>query len=456
MTDRSQASTSFDVGAMRRRVVDVMPAVREALERLVRIPSVAFPGHPPEPLQQAMQTVAGLFRGAGMPEVRFIDVPPDPPAVYAARPPVAAAPTVLLYAHYDVQPAKHEEDWDSLPYVPEVRAGRLYGRGSADDKAGIAAHLGALLALGPDCPAGVKLLIDGAEETGSLGLEAYISAHPELVAADAVIVCDMDNVSPGEPTLTTSLRGVAVVDVTVETLVGPVHSGSYGGAAPDALLAMIRLLATLHDDRGRPAVEGLAALPYEGISRTEDQFRVDAGVLPGVDLVGDGPLDRRVMTGPALNVIGMEVPEIESATNAMIAKSRARISVRVAPTQDSDEAAAAVARHLEARLPWHVRATIATGPTGNGCLSETGGPRHRLARWALEEAYGRPVTEIGEGGSIPLVAAFHAAAPKADIVLLGAADRTSQAHGSNESVDLRDVEHCTLAEALFVAGLVGG
>jgi acetylornithine deacetylase/succinyl-diaminopimelate desuccinylase-like protein len=162
------------------------------------------------------------------------------------------------------------------------------------------------------------------------------------------------------------------------------------------------------------------------------------------------------MTGPALNVIGMEVPEIESATNAMIAKSRARISVRVAPTQDADEAAAAVARHLEARLPWHVRATIATGPTGNGCLSETGGPRHRLARWALEEAYGRPVTEIGEGGSIPLVAAFHAAAPKADIVLLGAADRTSQAHGSNESVDLGDVEHCTLAEALFVAGLAGG
>lgn len=219
---------------------------------------------------------------------------------------------------------------------------------------------------------------------------------------------------------------------------------------------MIRLLATLHDDCGRPAVEGLATLPYEGTSRTEDQFRVDAGVLPGVDLMGDGPLERRVMTGPALNVIGMEVPEIESATNAMIARARARISVRVAPTQDSAEAAAMVAHHLEARLPWHVRATIAPRPIGDGCLSEVGGRGHRLARWALKEAYGRPVTETGEGGSIPLVAAFHAAAPKADLVLLGAADRTSQAHGSNESVDLRDVEHCTLAETLFVAGLAAG
>jgi acetylornithine deacetylase/succinyl-diaminopimelate desuccinylase-like protein len=355
-----------------------------------------------------------------------------------------------------VQPAGREELWESPPYEPAVRGRRLYGRGTADDKAGIVAHLGAVSALGNDSPMGVKLLLDGAEETGSSGLEAYVSAHPDLVAADAAVVCDLSNVALGKPTLTTSLRGIAGLDVTIETLALPVHSGSYGGAVPDALLALIRLLATLHDERGRPVVEGLSTLPYGGTSRTEDELRADAGVLAGVDLVGDGPLGERLITGPAINVIGMDVPDLESATNAVIAKARARVSVRVAPSQDPGEAVAAVARHLQARVPWHVKATIAPGQTGQGYLVAAGGRGHRVARWALEEAYGRAVTEIGEGGSIPLVAAFHAAAPDADFVLLGAADPSSHAHAPNESVDLDELERCTLAEALFLAGLASG
>jgi acetylornithine deacetylase/succinyl-diaminopimelate desuccinylase-like protein len=362
----------------------------------------------------------------------------------------------LLYAHYDVQPAGGEERWESPPYKPTVRNGRLFGRGAADDKAGIAAHLGALYALGSDSPVGVKLLLDGAEETGSAGLEAYIPAHPDLAAVDAVLVCDLGNVALGTPTLTTSLRGIATLDVTVETLAAPVHSGSYGGVAPDALVALLRLLATLHDERGNPAVPGLARLPYAGTSRSEEEFRADAGVLAGVDLLGDGSLAERLMTGPAINVIGMDVPDLESATNAVISKARARVSVRVAPSQDPSEAAAAVARHLEAHVPWHVKATIAPVATGQGYLALARGPGQRLARWALEEAYGRTVTEIGEGGSIPLVAAFHAAAPVADLVLLGPADPTSNTHAPNESVDLGELERCTLAEALFLAGLAAG
>lgn len=456
MTDELRESLRVDVDAVRERVHGVMPAAREALERLVAIPSVAFPGYPREPVGRAAEAVAELLQGAGLPEVRFIEVAPDPPAVYAARPAAPGAPSVLLYAHYDVQPAGREDRWESPPYQPAIRGGRLYGRGSADDKAGIVAHLGALLALGSDSPVGVKLLIDGAEETGSSVLEAYVPAHPDLVAADAVVVCDLGNVSLGEPTLTTSLRGTAVVDVTIETLAGPVHSGSYGGAAPDALVALIRLLATLHDECGRTAVEGLATLPYEGTSRSEEEFRADAGVLPGVDLMAEGPLGERVITGPAINVIGMDVPDVAGAANAVIAKARARVSVRVAPSQDPAEAAAAVARHLQARVPWHAKATIACGETGHGYPPVAGGRGHRVARWALEEAYGRTVTEIGEGGSIPLVAAFHAAAPAADLLLLGAADPTSNTHAPNESVDLGELERCTLAEALFLAGLAGG
>lgn len=432
-----------DVGEMRQRVHEVMPAMREALERLVAIPSVAFAGSPREPVERAAQAVAELLRAAGMPDVRFVEVPPDPP-------------TVLLYAHYDVQPAGPDEPWESPSYQPAIRGRRLYGRGSADDKAGIVAHLGALLALGSGSPVGVKFLIDGAEETGSTGLEAYVPAHPDLVASDAVVVCDLCNVALGRPTLTTSLRGIASLDVTLETLAAPVHSGAYGGAVPDALVALIRLLATLHDERGRTAVEGLATLPYEGTSRAEDELRADAGVLPGVDLIGDGPLGERLITGPAINIIGMDVPDVASATNAVIAKARARISVRVAPSQDPAEAAAAVVRHLKARVPWHVKATIALGETGRGYLAVDGGRGHRVARWALEEAYGRTVTEIGEGGSIPLVAAFHAAAPAADLVMLGVIDPASHEHAPNESVDLDELERCTLAEALFLAGLAGG
>ena len=456
MGDEPQGMPSIDVGAMRKRVHDIMPGSKEALERLVAIPSVAFAAYPREPVERAAQMAAELLRAAGMPEVRFVEVPPDPPAVYAARPAALGAPTVLLYAHYDVQPAGLEERWESPPYESSVRGGRLYGRGSADDKAGIVAHLGALRALGSDSPVGLKVLLDGAEETGSLGLEAYIPAHPDLVAADAVIVCDLGNVAVGKPTLTTSLRGIATLDVTIESLAAPVHSGSYGGAVPDALVALIRLLATLHDERGRSAVAGLSALPYRGTSPTEDELRADAGVLPGVDLVGDGPLGERLFTGPAINVIGMDVPDVDSATNAVIAKARARVSVRVAPSQDPAEAGAAVARHLQARVPWHVQATIVLEETGHGYLAEAGGRGHHLARWALAEASGLTITEIGEGGSIPLVAAFHAAAPEADLILLGVADPSSHIHAPNESVDLDELERCTLAEALFLAGLADG
>jgi acetylornithine deacetylase/succinyl-diaminopimelate desuccinylase-like protein len=260
----------------------------------------------------------------------------------------------------------------------------------------------------------------------------------------------------GKPTLTTSLRGIATLDVTIESLVAPVHSGSYGGVAPDALLGLIRLLATLHDECGRPVVEGLSSLPYGGTSPIEEQLRADAGLLPGVDLLGDGSLGERLFTGPAINVIGMEVPDVDSATNAVIAKARARVSVRVAPSQDPAEASAAVARHLQSRVPWHLKATIEQVETGHGFLAAAEGRGQPVARWALEKAYGQSAADIGEGGSIPLVAAFHRAAPDAAIVLLGVADPSSHIHAPNESVDLDELERCTLAETLFLAALADG
>jgi acetylornithine deacetylase/succinyl-diaminopimelate desuccinylase-like protein len=441
-----------EVAWVRERVAAVLPGVRRDLERLIRIPSVAFEGYPEEPVGEAAAAVAELVAAAGMPDVELREVTPDPPMVYGVREGPPGAPTVLLYAHYDVVPAGDEGDWAGNPFEPVEREGRLYGRGAADDKGGVAAHLGALRALGDELGVGVKVLFEGAEEVGSAGLERLLREHPDLVAADAIVVCDARNERLGEPTLTTSLRGIAVLDVEVATLAEPAHSG-WGGAAPDALMALVRLLDTLLDGDGDVAVEGLERAPYRGVEFPEEKYRADQGVLPGVGLIGRGSIGDRVAGGPAISVIGMDVPDIPSARNIIIPVARARVSVRLAPTQDPAAARTLVARHLEGHAPWHVRLKVTEGEIGRGYLASGGGGVHDAAMKALADAYGRPVSEVGEGGSIPLVATFAAAAPGAEIVLIGVADPASRPHAANESLDLGELERTMVAETLFLQRL---
>jgi acetylornithine deacetylase/succinyl-diaminopimelate desuccinylase-like protein len=451
--EEARTTSSAEVEALRDRVAALLPGVRADLERLVAIPSISFPGYPEEPVRRAAAAVAELFAAAGLKHVEQLDVSPDPPAVYGARPAPPGSPTVLLYAHYDVQPAGDERDWRSAPFTLTERDGRLYGRGAADDKGGIAAHLGALRALGDELGVGVKVLIEGAEEAGSEGLERFLPQHPELVTADAIVVCDLGNERLAEPTLTTSLRGIAVLDVEVATLAEPTHSGS-GGAAPDALMALIRVLDTLLDQQGAVAVEGLERVPYRGAEIPEEKYRKDVGLLPGVDLIGRGSIGDRVAGGPAVSVIGMEVPDIPSARNIIVPVARARVSVRLAPTQDPAAARALVARHLERHAPWNVGLSVTEGEIGRGYLATSGHAWvYETARDSLRYAYGHEVIEVGEGGSIPLVAAFGEAAPRAQIVLIGVADPDSRAHAANESVDLGELERTTLAEALLLRRL---
>jgi acetylornithine deacetylase/succinyl-diaminopimelate desuccinylase-like protein len=289
------------------------------------VPSVAFEDFPEEPLTQAGAAVAELLGKAGLPEVRMVDVARAPQAVYAARPAKPGAPTVLLYAHYDVQPAGPDEAWTSPPFEPTERAGRLYGRGAADDKSGIIMHLGALTALGADCPVGIKVLIEGQEENGQGGIEEYVKANAELLKADVIVISDVGNYSLGVPTLTTSLRGTAALDVEVATLEGAVHSGMFGGPAPDALIALARMIATLHHADGTVAVNELAVVAYEGADYDEAAFRKDAGVLPGVDLIGAGSIADRLYGRPSITVIGIDAPRVDGAANALIPKARARV-----------------------------------------------------------------------------------------------------------------------------------
>jgi acetylornithine deacetylase/succinyl-diaminopimelate desuccinylase-like protein len=441
------------VEAMRARVATLMPRLQDDLERLVRFPSIAFDGFPEQPVKDAGAAVAELLRGTGLADVRLLDIPGASAAVYGARPAAPGAPTVLLYAHYDVQPPGDESRWTSPPFEPQVRHGRLYGRGASDDKAGVVMHVGALQALGPDAPIGIKVVIEGKEECGEGEIDAFVAAHPDLFTADAIVVADVGNAALGVPTFTTSLRGVFDTTVEVATLAGPVHSGSFGGAAPDALVALIRLLSTIWDEKGDVVVPGLAEMPYDGAPYDEAQFRHDAGVLEGVELIGSGSVAQRVCGRPSITVTGMDVPAVEGASNAVVPRARALLSTRVAPGQDCAPAMAALKQHLEAARPWNVQLTVDPTAPGEGFLAHTGGPAYAAAKTAMESAYGRPPQGLGEGGSIPLVTAFAEAVPDAEIILWGPEEPECRIHGIDESVDLAELERCTLTEALFLAEL---
>ena len=441
---------------LKQTIRELMPRLTDELKTLVRLPSVAFPDFPAAPVEQTGAAVARLLIEAGLPNVRMMDVPRAPQAVFGERPAQPGAPTVLLYAHYDVQPAGPAEAWTSKPFEPVERDGRLYGRGAADDKSGIVMHAGALLALGADCPVGIKVLIEGQEECGDGGIGEFVKTNAELLKADVIVISDVGNYALGVPTLTTSLRGMAACDVEVETLEGAVHSGMFGGPAPDSLVALCRIVATLHDAKGDVAVKGLATMEYDGADYDEGAYRTDAGVLPGVGLIGSDSIGQRLYGKPAINVIGIDAPAVDGAANALIPKARARVSVRLAPGQEPADALKAVQAHLEAAAPWNVKVKVTPGTAGEGFLARTDGPAYAAATRAMAAAYGKDVVHYGEGGSIPLVAAFLGAIPGAEMILWGAEEPQSKIHAPNESVDLGELERCALAETLFITGLADG
>jgi cysteinylglycine-S-conjugate dipeptidase len=440
-------------GQLAAAVRRLLPSVRRDLERLVRIPSVsADPAAGPH-LKASAGEVATLLRGAGLPEVEVLTVPGGQPAVLGRRAGPPGAPTVLLYAHHDVQPPGDPAAWDSDPFEPAERDGRLYGRGAADDKAGIAVHLAALRAHGDRPPVGVTVLIEGEEETGSPTLAGFLETYAERIPADVVVLADSTNWAADVPSLTTSLRGGANVTVEVRTLRHGLHSGMYGGPVPDALTALCRLLATLHDDAGDVAVAGLASGRADGPELTEEQFRADAGLLDGVQLTGTGSLAERLWTRPSITVIGIDAPPVGAASNTLLPVARARISMRIAPGDDAARARAALEAHLQSHAPWGAQVTAGPGRSAEPFLARIGGPAYRAARSAFSEAWGAPPVDIGAGGSIPFIAAFAQVLPEAEILITGVEDPDTRAHAANESLHLGVFARACLAETLLLSRL---
>lgn len=433
----------------------VLPGVRADLERLVRIPSVsADPTRAAEVLHSA-ELVATLLRDAGVPDVQVLTVAGGAPAVVGRVPAPAGAPTVLLYAHHDVQPTGDRADWDSEPFEPQEREGRLYGRGAADDKAGVLAHVAALRAFGGSPPVGVTIFVEGEEEIGSPTLAAFLAAHRDLLAADVLVIADSVNWGIETPALTTSLRGLVDCVVEVRTLDHGLHSGMYGGAAIDALSALCRLLATLHDDRGDVAVAGLTATSAAPVDYPEERFRVEGGIPEGVSLVGSGSLPDRLWTRPAVSVIGLDAPRVADAANVLVPRARAEVSLRIAPGEDPERAMDALVRHLEDHAPWGAQVSVTRGSRAAPVELAATGPAYDAARGALRDAFGTDPVDVGIGGSIPFIAELAAAYPQAAVLVTGVEDPDSRAHGADESLHLGQFAKVCLAEALLLQRLGG-
>jgi acetylornithine deacetylase/succinyl-diaminopimelate desuccinylase-like protein len=421
--------------------------IRSDLERLVAIPSIAFQGYPREPLDEAAALVEALLGEAGAARIERVDVPGEAPTLVADFP--GDGPTVLLYAHYDVQPAP-PEGWETDPFTPTLKDGRVYGRGAADDKSGIVAHLAALRAFSGAPPVHVKVVIEGSEENGRQRLLQVVDEQPELLRADVMVIADNGNWKVGEPTLSQTLRGHGKLTVTLRTLSGALHSGHFGGAAPDALLALARLIATLHDEDGSVAVEGLQDGEWDGAEWPEPEFRRQAGVLDGVALVGTGKISDRVWARHAISVLGLDAPPVEGAGNIVIPHARAKIAVRVPPGADPVHSMEAVERHIRAHVPWGARIDVDVEPASTPIAL----PEQPEAERALEQAFGKPVARMGSGGSVPLVAKLREAYPDASFVLWGAQDSDlAHIHAANESVDLSEIAGIALAEALLLKEL---
>lgn len=442
-------------------VASLMPKAKAELTELVAFKSVAdFDQFPRSESEAAANWVADALRTEGFQDVALLDTPDGTQSVYGLLPGPEGAPTVLLYAHYDVQPPLDETAWTTPPFELTERDGRWYGRGSADCKGGVLMHLLALRALKVNggVPVSVKVIAEGSEEQGTGGLERYAEEHPDLLTADTIVIGDAGNFRVGLPTVTATLRGMTLVRVRIDTLGGNLHSGQFGGAAPDALAALVRVLDSLRAADGSTTVDGLTGDEvWDGLQYEEGDFRKDAKVLDGVRLIGEGTVADRIWARPAVTVLGIDCPPVVGATPSVQAGARALISLRVPPGVDAAEATKLLQAHLEAHTPWGAQVTTEQIGQGQPFRADTTSPAYAAMAEAMGEAYpGEEMQYAGQGGSIPLCNTLAALYPRAEILLIGLSEPEAQIHAVDESVSPQELERLSVAEALFLQKYAAG
>ncbi|MGC5221837.1 dipeptidase [Micromonospora sp. DT81.3] len=450
--------------AVREAATAGIPTALADLGALVRIPSIAWPAFEQSHVSRSAEAVAALAEGTGVfDSVRVLDaaIPGTDergrPAVLATRAARNGRPTVLLYAHHDVQPTGDDALWESPPFEPTVRGGRLYGRGAADDKAGIMAHIASLRAIrevaGDDLDLGIAMFIEGEEEYGSRSFGQFLADNRDALRSDVIVVADSGNWDSETPALTVTLRGNARFTLTVRTLDHASHSGMFGGAVPDAMLATIKLLATLWDDEAAVAVEGMTTRDAETPEYTEQTLRDEAGLLPGVSPIGTGTILSRIWNKPSITVTGIDHTTVAAASNTLAPQISVVVSARVAPGQDAEQAYAALEAHLRAHAPFGAELTFSDVDCGDGFLVDTSGWAVDAAHDAMRDGYGVDPVDVGVGGSIPFIADLVREFPGAQILVTGVEDPHSRAHSPNESLHLDTFRHAVLTEALLLARL---
>jgi cysteinylglycine-S-conjugate dipeptidase len=424
------------------------------LKDLVRIPSISFSGFDPAPLTRCSEAVEALLIKSGLANVRILDLGAGFPAVFGQWTNAPGKPTILLYAHYDVQPIGREELWTTPPFEPSERNKRLYGRGVSDDKAGVVMHAAAIasyLASVKSLPINVKVLIEGEEEVGSTNLDKLLEQHRALLSANVVLIADSENFDSGVPSLTASLRGIVTVTVEVRSLAASVHSGTWGGPLPDPALALSKMLASLVDDQGKPSIAGLLDkvrarsireqadlndLPY-----TESTFRKQSKMLEGVRIIGgEEPVYDKMWHQPSISVNVIEASSRKQAANIINDAAWARIGIRIVPDMDPGETLGMLKEHLLKQAPWGVRVTIETETPSWWWQTDTSGPVFTAARKALAKGFGVAPAIVGAGGSIPFVRTITDALGGAPALLFGVGDPYTAAHSENESLLISDWE----------------
>ncbi|MGB4137440.1 MAG: dipeptidase [Microbacterium sp.] len=460
-TNESPAASDIETSVLE-TVSAGIPSALSDLGRLVRIPGIAWPAFDQTQLERSAEAVAELARGTGVfDDVRVLRaaIPGTDelgqPAVLATRAARNGRPTILLYAHHDVQPPGDEALWETPPFEPTVRDGRLYGRGAADDKAGVMSHIAALRAvgevLGDDLDLGISLFVEGEEEYGSRSFAPFLSDNADALRADAIVVADSGNWDQRTPGLTVSLRGNARFTLKVRTLDHASHSGMFGGAVPDAMMATVTLLATLWDADGAVAVEGLAARDAPTPEYSEATLRDEAGLLPGSTPIGRDTILSRIWNKPSVTIIGIDATGVAAASNTLLPEVTVVISARVAPGQRAEEAYRALEAHLRAHAPFGAELTFSDVDLGDGFLVDADGWAVAAAREAMADGYGVPPVDLGVGGSIPFIADLVREFPGAQILVTGVEDPFSRAHSPNESLHLDTFRNAARTEALLLA-----
>ena len=450
--------------ALRLKVAELMPRAKADLSELVAFRSVADSRQqPPDECRKAADWIVRAFTEVGLRDVTKATTPDGSDCVHGHASGPAGAPTVLLYCHYDVQPPLGEDAWRTPVWeLTEGDDGRWYGRGTADCKGNVVVHLTALRALkaiGGSSPVNIKLIVEGSEEQGTGGLDAYVQPNADLLRADTICVVDTGNAALGQPTLSTSLRGETTVDLTLEALASAMHSGAFGGPAPDPVAGLVQVLASLHDAEGNTTVDGLDNTgTWTGVTYPIDRFRSDAQVLDGVDLVGSGAVADMLWARFAATTVGIDIPPVDGSVLAIQASARARVSLRVAPGVKATDAQDALIEHLRSRVPWNLRCSVERVASGDPFVGSLSGPGFEALEAGLEESYSKPLKTQGLGGSIPLCNVLQQTFPDAEIMLYGVEEPRCLIHAPNESVAPSEIEHIALAEALFLRnyGAAGG